>query len=117
VNHDRDGSYGSADGQTPCSATILGSLVSRTLIRQPDPKTSNPKFVLQDAPCHRTPLAHSSKAIGEPPFFLGASVFFALKVPADLPSIICRRRLRCLQISPAVSPWVLPSDSRQCKRL
>jgi xanthine dehydrogenase/oxidase len=35
--------------------------------------------LLKDAPCHRTPLAHSSKAIGEPPFFLGASVFFALK--------------------------------------
>ena len=36
--------------------------------------------LLRDAPNGRTPLAHSSKAIGEPPFFLGAAVFFALKV-------------------------------------
>ena len=36
--------------------------------------------LLADAPCRRTPQAHSSKAVGEPPFFLGASVFFALKV-------------------------------------
>lgn len=36
--------------------------------------------LLKDAPNGRTPLAHSSKAIGEPPFFLGAAVFFALKV-------------------------------------
>ena len=36
--------------------------------------------LLRDAPNFRTPLAHSSKAIGEPPFFLGASTFFALKV-------------------------------------
>ena len=36
--------------------------------------------LLRDAPCKRTPQAHSSKAVGEPPFFLGASVFFALKV-------------------------------------
>ena len=37
--------------------------------------------LLRDAPCKRTPQAHSSKAVGEPPLFLGASVFFALKVP------------------------------------
>ena len=36
--------------------------------------------LLKDAPNSHTPLAHSSKAIGEPPFFLGAAVFFALKV-------------------------------------
>ena len=36
--------------------------------------------LLKDAPNGHTPLAHSSKAIGEPPFFLGAAVFFALKV-------------------------------------
>ena len=36
--------------------------------------------LLRDAPCKRTPQAHSSKAVGEPPLFLGASVFFALKV-------------------------------------
>lgn len=35
--------------------------------------------LLKDAPNFRTPMAHSSKAIGEPPFFLGASTFFALK--------------------------------------
>ena len=35
--------------------------------------------LLRDAPCARTPLVHSSKAVGEPPLFLGASVFFALK--------------------------------------
>ena len=35
--------------------------------------------LLADAPCKRTPQAHSSKAVGEPPLFLGASVFFALK--------------------------------------
>ena len=36
--------------------------------------------LLRDAPCARTPQVHSSKAVGEPPLFLGASVFFALKV-------------------------------------
>jgi xanthine dehydrogenase molybdopterin-binding subunit B len=36
--------------------------------------------LLKDAPNPRTPLAHSSKAVGEPPLFLGAAVFFALKV-------------------------------------
>lgn len=35
--------------------------------------------LLRDSHCHRTPLAHSSKASGEPPFFLGTSVFWALK--------------------------------------
>ena len=35
--------------------------------------------LLKDAPNPRTPLAHSSKAVGEPPLFLGAAVFFALK--------------------------------------
>lgn len=35
--------------------------------------------LLRDAPCERTPLVHSSKAVGEPPFFLGTSVFWALK--------------------------------------
>ena len=35
--------------------------------------------LLRDAPCARTPQVHSSKAVGEPPLFLGASVFFALK--------------------------------------
>jgi len=36
--------------------------------------------LLRDAKCMRTPQVHSSKAVGEPPLFLGASVFFALKV-------------------------------------
>ncbi len=44
--------------------------------------------LLRDAPCARTPLVHSSKAVGEPPLFLGASVFFALKA---WPLIGCRR--------------------------
>jgi xanthine dehydrogenase/oxidase len=35
--------------------------------------------LLRNAPCARTPLVHSSKAVGEPPFFLGTSVFWALK--------------------------------------
>ncbi|KAL3157593.1 hypothetical protein ABBQ32_012044 [Trebouxia sp. C0010 RCD-2024] len=35
--------------------------------------------LLKDSPNHRLPMVYSSKAIGEPPFFLGASVFFALK--------------------------------------
>ena len=36
-------------------------------------------MLLRKAPCHRTPQVHSSKAVGEPPFYLGASVLFALK--------------------------------------
>ena len=35
--------------------------------------------LLADAPCAETPAVHSSKAVGEPPFFLGTSVFWALK--------------------------------------
>lgn len=35
--------------------------------------------LLRNAPCARTPMVHSSKAVGEPPFFLGTSVFWALK--------------------------------------
>ncbi|WPT13508.1 Xanthine dehydrogenase 1 [Picochlorum sp. SENEW3] len=35
--------------------------------------------LLRNAPCEQTPLVHSSKAVGEPPFFLGTSVFWALK--------------------------------------
>ena len=35
--------------------------------------------LLRDAPCLRTPMVHSSKAVGEPPFFLGTCVFWALK--------------------------------------
>lgn len=35
--------------------------------------------LLANSPCSRTPLVHSSKAVGEPPFFLGSCVFFALK--------------------------------------
>ena len=49
--------------------------------------------LLRDAPCTRTPQAHSSKAVGEPPFFLGASVFFALKVPFLSP--LCQQHLTC----------------------
>lgn len=49
--------------------------------------------LLKDAPCHRTPLAHSSKAIGEPPFFLGASVFFALKARPQTPDTSLKHAL------------------------
>jgi len=35
--------------------------------------------LLRDAPCKQTPMVKSSKAVGEPPFFLGTSVFWALK--------------------------------------
>ena len=50
--------------------------------------------LLRDAPCAETPLAHSSKAVGEPPLFLGASAFFALKVSAT-PAAPCWMGLRC----------------------
>ena len=45
--------------------------------------------LLRDAPCKRTPQAHSSKAVGEPPLFLGASVFFALKVCCVIQLFFC----------------------------
>ncbi|KDD74612.1 molybdopterin-binding domain of aldehyde dehydrogenase, partial [Helicosporidium sp. ATCC 50920] len=35
--------------------------------------------LLADAPCRQTPAVHSSKAVGEPPFFLGTSALFALR--------------------------------------
>jgi xanthine dehydrogenase/oxidase len=35
--------------------------------------------LLRNSKCRRTPLVHSSKAVGEPPLFLGTSVFWALK--------------------------------------
>lgn len=73
--------------------------------------------LLRDAPCERTPLVHSSKAVGEPPFFLGTSVFWALKnaiyasreesgvhdwFPLDLPCTPERLRIACKGlISPA----------------
>jgi len=44
--------------------------------------------LLRDAPCAQTPLVHSSKAVGEPPLFLGASVFFALKARARSCSLV-----------------------------
>ena len=43
--------------------------------------------LLKDAPNPRTPLVHSSKAVGEPPLFLGAAVFFALKVGCVIANI------------------------------
>ena len=36
-------------------------------------------MLLRNSPCMQTPMVHSSKAVGEPPFFLGTSVFWALK--------------------------------------
>ena len=38
--------------------------------------------LLKDGCNQRLPQVYSSKAVGEPPFFLGASVFFALKEAA-----------------------------------
>lgn len=35
--------------------------------------------LLKEAPNQQLPLSYSSKAIGEPPLFLGASVYHALK--------------------------------------
>jgi xanthine dehydrogenase/oxidase len=35
--------------------------------------------LLRGVRCGATPLTHASKAVGEPPFFLGATVFFALR--------------------------------------
>ena len=35
--------------------------------------------LLRDSPNIRLPMVHSSKAIGEPPLFLGATCFFAIK--------------------------------------
>jgi xanthine dehydrogenase/oxidase len=67
--------------------------------------------LLRNAPCARTPLVHSSKAVGEPPFFLGTSVFWALKdavyaarsdagvegwFPLDLPCTPERLRMACV---------------------
>ena len=62
--------------------------------------------LLKDAPNGRTPLAHSSKAVGEPPFFLGAAVFFALKVRAaanHCPS--CALPVSCVYLRPT-SCWL-----------
>lgn len=67
--------------------------------------------LLRNAPCEQTPLVHSSKAVGEPPFFLGTSVFWALKdaiyayrrdigitgwFPLDAPCTPERLRMACL---------------------
>jgi xanthine dehydrogenase molybdopterin-binding subunit B len=41
--------------------------------------------LLKDAPNDRLPFSFSSKAIGEPPLFLGASVYHALKVRSPTP--------------------------------
>ena len=35
--------------------------------------------LLRDAPCARTPAVASSKAVGEPPLFLGLTAWFALR--------------------------------------
>lgn len=67
--------------------------------------------LLRNAPCARTPEVHSSKAVGEPPFYLGASVFWALKEAVyaaredagvqghfklDLPATPERLRMACM---------------------
>ena len=74
--------------------------------------------LLKNAPCIRTPLAHSSKAVGEPPFFLGASVFFALKA-CCLGSLCCKssepefdRQARCRK-SPR-SFWAMTARWEPC---
>lgn len=51
--------------------------------------------LLRDAPCAQTPLVHSSKAVGEPPLFLGASVFFALKARRCCATVWRRTRASC----------------------
>ena len=65
-------------------------------------------FVIQDAPNDKA--IHSSKAVGEPPFFLASSVFFAIKdaiisarsetgfhgwFPLDNPATLERIRMAC----------------------
>lgn len=67
--------------------------------------------LLRDSPCKETPAVHSSKAVGEPPFFLGTSVFWALKEACysaradagvkgyfklDLPATPERLRMACI---------------------
>lgn len=41
--------------------------------------------LLRNAPCDRTPMVHSSKAVGEPPFFLGKCRAFLLGESMPLP--------------------------------
>lgn len=84
--------------------------------------------LLRNAPCERTPMVHSSKAVGEPPFFLGTSVFFALKEACyaaradagldgwfrlDLPATPERLRLSCADdlTQPYCPPGMLPKIS------
>ncbi|PSC76668.1 Xanthine dehydrogenase [Micractinium conductrix] len=84
--------------------------------------------LLRNAPCERTPMVHSSKAVGEPPFFLGTSVFFALKEACyaaradagltgwfrlDLPATPERLRLACADTltRPYAAPDMLPKIS------
>lgn len=84
--------------------------------------------LLHNAPNHRTPLVHSSKAVGEPPFFLGTSVFFALKNACyaaredagligwfrmDTPSTPERLRMACSDelTQPYAQPDLLPKIS------
>ena len=68
--------------------------------------------LLRDAPCKRTPQAHSSKAVGEPPLFLGASVFFALKVCSRsfMPARIYSTHVIALE---GVAVWCSPSVNRR----
>lgn len=61
--------------------------------------------LLRDAPCRRTPQVHSSKAVGEPPLFLGASVFFALKARSPfLQSLLGKGSFLTEQRSPLQAP-------------
>ena len=70
----------SAAGGLPCNNVRLRCSGTYKIPTANDIPMDFRVTLLKDAPCHRTPLAHSSKAIGEPPFFLGASVFFALNM-------------------------------------
>ena len=84
--------------------------------------------LLRDSPCERTPMVHSSKAVGEPPFFLGTTVFWALKdavysarkdsgiegwFQLDLPCTPERLRMACADemTAPFAGPDVRPKLS------
>jgi xanthine dehydrogenase/oxidase len=62
-----------------CSETLSGAPGTYKIPTANDIPLDLRVTLLRDAPCARTPQVHSSKAVGEPPLFLGACVFFALK--------------------------------------
>ena len=66
--------------------------------------------LLRDAPCAQTPLVHSSKAVGEPPLFLGASVFFALKARACCAPPGAARAHAAPQQGRLLASWLIRRD-------